>query len=426
MKKYFLFFILVLSLCISIATPASAVPKTSIKKLYMKAGSKKKMKISGKPQKIIWKTSKKSVATVNKKGVVRAKKIGSAKITSKFKYEGRIRKMHCKILVCSMNTSTMTLKKGTTATVNIHGTKKETWVSSDPLVATVSKKGKIKAVQTGSCTITGKIENLTFKRKIIVAGFKPTTIFLSETGQAYNLSLRNVDGPVIYRSSNEQVARVSDEKLIPVGKGTCKVTALADGNIYTCPVQVKEVSASQFVEYLEDYHQYILKHPERFIRKYDSSLKDFDTVRARVAVGKTIGITCVVPCRWGLYALGIRRSDGKALLSCNNGTFKGQYTGGMKTAFDWINSEDDEGGEAIGLTLKQAVDKGYLRKGDIIGYKKKTHTFVYSGDGYLVYEGGTYCLRKGGHYRDGIKMHYAKDALRLKQDKISEIMRWKK
>lgn len=78
--------------------------------------------------------------------------------------------------------------------------------------------------------------------------------------------------------------------------------------------------------------------------------------------------------------------------------------------------------KANGLTIKQAVDKGLLKTGDIIAFKNRTHTVAYSGQGYKVYEGGHAAIRS--KFKTGILLDYSK-ALNSKGRKISGILRWK-
>ena len=419
MKKAILMITMLIAVFALADLPAKAAPVMNEKKVYLKAGDKFKLKVKGQKGQVTWKSNKEDVATVGKKGMVSTYKSGTAWITASFKYKGKRKKLHCKICVCSMDIETLTIKRGSTYTVNVKGTKKESWESSNPDIATISKSGRIHALHAGSCTITGKVQNISFKRKIKIAGFEDGSIIMTETAGSQSLSLINVEGTIVYSSSNEKVARLLGKRLIPVGKGVCTVTASNGIDNYKCSVIIKKTTATEFVNKLETYHQYIIAHSDLFIRKYESSLKKFATVEERVSKGETVGITCVVPCRWALYALNVKRADGKALLSCNNGTFKGQYTGGVKQSLRWIKT-----GNAIGLSLKDAVDKGYIRKGDIIGFKGKTHTFVYSGKDYMVYEGGSSCVRDD-HYPKGIMLNYGVGSYRLKQCKISEILRWK-
>lgn len=62
---------------------AKAKVKLNKKKVTLAAGKKTKLKVKNYKKKVTWRSSKKKVATVNKKGVVTAKKQGTAKITAK-------------------------------------------------------------------------------------------------------------------------------------------------------------------------------------------------------------------------------------------------------------------------------------------------------------------------------------------------------
>ena len=58
--------------------------KLNKKKVTIKVGQKVKLKLKNtKKKKVTWKSSKKKVASVTKKGVVKGKKKGTAKITAK-------------------------------------------------------------------------------------------------------------------------------------------------------------------------------------------------------------------------------------------------------------------------------------------------------------------------------------------------------
>ena len=67
----------------------------SQKKLTLKVGAQKKLKIRGTKKKVTWSSDKKKVATVSKKGVVKAKKKGKAVITARV---GK-KKYKCKVTV---------------------------------------------------------------------------------------------------------------------------------------------------------------------------------------------------------------------------------------------------------------------------------------------------------------------------------------
>ena len=75
-------------------------------------------------------------------------------------------------------------------------------------------------------------------------------------------------------------------------------------------------------------------------------------------------------------------------------------------------------GSAIGLTVKQAVDKNLLKIGDTMRFENVTHTFTYTGKNYTMYDGGHSSMKDGVY--TGIKASYKNDSR-----KISEILRWK-
>ena len=76
-------------------TDAKAKVKLNKKKLVLTVGKKAKLKVKGTKKKVKWSSSKKKIATVTKKGVVKAKKKGTAKIVAKI---GK-KKYTCKVVV---------------------------------------------------------------------------------------------------------------------------------------------------------------------------------------------------------------------------------------------------------------------------------------------------------------------------------------
>lgn len=91
--------VLVLTLGFSPVTnvEAKAAPRLNYKKVTLVQGKKKKLKVRNlrRRRKVKWYSTKKSVATVNKKGVVKAKKKGKAYIVAKV---GK-KKYRCKVIV---------------------------------------------------------------------------------------------------------------------------------------------------------------------------------------------------------------------------------------------------------------------------------------------------------------------------------------
>lgn len=71
-------------------------------KLRLKAGTSYKLKVAGKKGNVTWRSSKKKIATVNKKGKVTAKKAGTATITAKI---GK-KKLRCLVTVIKPSSGT--------------------------------------------------------------------------------------------------------------------------------------------------------------------------------------------------------------------------------------------------------------------------------------------------------------------------------
>lgn len=100
------------------------------KKVTLQVGSKKKLSLNASYKSIKWKSSKKKVATVSKKGVVKALKVGTAKITAIGKYGKAV----CVVKV---------IKKTSEEVINKSG-------KDFSLGATDSKKEKAGTIGTGS------------------------------------------------------------------------------------------------------------------------------------------------------------------------------------------------------------------------------------------------------------------------------------
>lgn len=104
-----------------------------------------------------WTTSNKKVATVDKFGVVTAKKGGVAKIT----VQAGKKKATCTITVpgVTLKKTSASIKKGKTTTIQIKSTivkndKVKSYTSSNKKIATVDKKGKVKGIKKGKANIT--------------------------------------------------------------------------------------------------------------------------------------------------------------------------------------------------------------------------------------------------------------------------------
>ncbi|WP_343207998.1 CAP domain-containing protein [Anaerolentibacter hominis] len=155
-----LLFVLVLFVLFSPATPERRTPATveaaSVKfnkeKLMLYVGNTFKLKLKGVSEKVVWSTSRKSVASVSQAGMVTAKGEGKAVITAK---AGK--KKYTAAVTVKKNQLTYTalkLGKGETRTLRLKGDGiKINWSSSDSKVVSVEKNGRISAKKEGKAVI---------------------------------------------------------------------------------------------------------------------------------------------------------------------------------------------------------------------------------------------------------------------------------
>lgn len=99
-KNVLLTICIIITLCIAslftlCSDTAKAATKLSKTKLTLEVGQSKTLKLSGAKGKVIWSSSKKSVATVTSNGKVTAKEVGTATITAK----SNGKKYTCKVTV---------------------------------------------------------------------------------------------------------------------------------------------------------------------------------------------------------------------------------------------------------------------------------------------------------------------------------------
>ena len=145
--------------------------------LMIKKGKTTTLKATVKPTnagntKVTWKSSNKKVATVTSKGKIKAKKAGTCVITVTTKDGGYKAKCYVtvynkdvKVKKVSLNKKSVTLDVDDKVTLKAKITptgatnKNVTWKSSNKSIATVSSKGVVTAVGSGTCIITVKTKS---------------------------------------------------------------------------------------------------------------------------------------------------------------------------------------------------------------------------------------------------------------------------
>jgi len=154
------------------------------KSITMAKGKKIKLtavvKTSSKNKKVIYKCSNKKIATVNKKGVVKAKKVGKAKVTVKSSLNKK-KKVVLKLKVVKnavkkvvFDKNEASVKVGDVFAINttVSGKKgafkKLFWTTSDATVVSVNQKGKVTALKNGTAVIKAKSIDVVIRLRLVL------------------------------------------------------------------------------------------------------------------------------------------------------------------------------------------------------------------------------------------------------------------
>ena len=125
------------------------------KKLALKAT----LSPSDSTDKIKWTTSNSEIATVSSKGVVKGVKNGKVTITATAS-SGKKATFKITVTNASISKTSKTVNVGQSYTIKINDySGKVSWSTSNKKVATVSSKGVVKGVASGSAVITAKLKN---------------------------------------------------------------------------------------------------------------------------------------------------------------------------------------------------------------------------------------------------------------------------
>ena len=173
-------------------------------------------------------------------------------------------------------------------------------------------------------------------------------------------------------------------------------------------IKVIETNAQKFVRQLNEANVLYKKYGTRISYSSSSIPKIYASAKKELEKGKKIHSICVTPIHWGLVALGIKCDNFYA----KEGNFV-NFSTSMKKYLKKVSGKK--------YTVKEAVDKKYLKPGDICCFDGITHTFAYTGKSYLFFDGGTAAIKNNKYL--GIVVDYNSNG--YKDKKISYILRWK-
>ncbi|HHU71985.1 MAG TPA: hypothetical protein GXZ21_08135 [Clostridiales bacterium] len=127
-----------------------------------------------------------------------------------------------------LNSKSVNLELGHYQTLKISGTsKKATWTSSNPKVATVNSKGRVTAKAAGSTTITAHVDGRKLRANVSVFQIYKKNVVLGENG-TQSITIWGPVKDVKWSSSNEAVATVAG-KSVNSNNGTAKGLITAQG-----------------------------------------------------------------------------------------------------------------------------------------------------------------------------------------------------
>ena len=131
-----------------------------------------------------------------------------------------------------LSQTTMILKKGSSATLKVTGSKaKVNWSTSKKSVATVSSKGKVKGKKAGTATITAKVGKKKLKCSVTVKNKLTGTWETREDGQYYLLESgkyaaywQEIDGSIYIFDLDGRLVTPEENSLVTIGKYRYYVT----------------------------------------------------------------------------------------------------------------------------------------------------------------------------------------------------------
>jgi len=158
MKRRLIGFIIILALVtayIPITESGFAASiKLNKKSAELLVGETLQLKLKGSEGTVTWSTANKKIATVNKSGLVTAKKIGQTVVKASF--EGKEYTSKITVVKAKLNYKKHELKEGTMFDLKLDGATATSFKSSDTNIAKVTKTGTVTAVSIGNAVITVK------------------------------------------------------------------------------------------------------------------------------------------------------------------------------------------------------------------------------------------------------------------------------
>lgn len=407
--------------------------------IYLRPGQTKFLSIKGVTANPKWKSKNKKIAVITNRRYVTGVNSGKVTLTAKVKKK----KYRCTVIVMKLSKEEVFLKVGSSKKISLkRGGSHVKWTSSNKSVATVSG-GKIKALAPGLATVTATAHGKKFKCKVRV----PSVVFSAsklraDPDNAYITAGIAMSSAKVYTdyftvkptfvSMKPSVIEINEDgEIHALKRGTATVKVMGNGLSYSAKISVIDRPVDVFLSYLNLYSEFIKENAD-YVERGSTPTKTFAAAQALVANKGKVKVNCRAGITWAFTDMGITTGANNTshAIYAKNGTFKNRLTGNpliptnVQNYVTWITE-----GEVIGKTVREAVDAGLIKPGDMCAFKGRTHTFTYSGKGYKFYDGGSIC-ESTGYDEVGLLLDYSTGKSRKytfdSQDRIiSEILRWK-
>ncbi len=196
---------------------------------------------------VTWKSSKKSIATVDEYGKVTGIKPGETTITATANGTSAICQVTVKLPSVQLNKTSATLYRGKTLQLKatISSSAKPTWKTNKTSVALVDATGTVTAIKHGIAIITATVDGVTQTCEITVQ--KPeitlssTETTLKKGGSSTLTASVSSGNPPTWTSSNSNIVSVNAHGDIKaLQKGKAYIYAAEDGTKVRCTVTVTE------------------------------------------------------------------------------------------------------------------------------------------------------------------------------------------
>lgn len=254
--------------------PVQSITLNKTKAFTMARGTEDTLTVTSTPanaltgKKVTWTSSDSKVVSVDANGNIKAVGIGKATVTAKVenKTASVDITVNAPLNSIQINKSTLALRKGATETLNVvydpedtTDSKKVTWKSSNPSVATVDENGKVTALKDGVTDVTATVGTKEATCKVTVKEEPLTSISLNKTEISlvkdttqklevvYNPTDTTDDKTVTWSTADATVATVKDGVVTALKEGETTITAKVGKHTATCKVKVAEIHLTGIV-----------------------------------------------------------------------------------------------------------------------------------------------------------------------------------